>query len=79
MVTKKSCNLSELQVDYLENKKIEPGEPVQMNLYQSNTYTKYLSWLHFNNEPRIQQRQQVKDQQSCISIFVAYLTIPSSS
>ena len=53
MVTKKSCNLSELQVDYLENKEMEPGEPVQMNLYQTNTYTKYLSWLHFNNEPRI--------------------------
>ena len=27
----------------------------------------------------VQERQQVKDQQSCISVFVAYLTIPSSN
>ena len=40
---------------------------VQMNIYQSNTYRKDLSWLHFNNEPKVQERQQVKDQQSCIS------------
>ena len=33
-------------------------------------------WLHLNNEPRVQERQQVKDQQSCISAFVAYLIIP---
>ena len=35
-----------------------------------------LSWLHFNDKPRVQERQQVKEQQSCISIFVAYPTIP---
>ena len=28
---------------------------------------------------RVQERQQLKDQQSCISIFVAYLTILSST
>ena len=28
-----------------------------------------LSWPHFNNEPRVQERQQLKDQQFCISIF----------
>ena len=44
-----------------------------MNIYQSNTYRNNLSWLHFDNEPRVQERYQVKDQQSCISIFVAYL------
>ena len=52
---------------------------VQMNIYQSNTYRKDLSWLHFNNEPMVQERQQVKDQQSCISTLVAYPTIPSSN
>ena len=52
---------------------------VQMNIYQSNTYGKDLSWLHFNHEPRVQERQQVKDQQSSISVFVAYPTIPSSN
>ena len=56
---------------------VEPVEPVQMNIYQSNTYRKDLSWLHFDDEPRVQEKQQVKDQQSCIFVFVACLTIPS--
>ena len=51
---------------------MEPVEPVQMNINQSNTYRKDLSWLHFDDEPRVQERQQVKDQQSCISVFVAF-------
>ena len=38
-----------------------------------------LSWLYFDDELRVQEKQQVKDQQSCISIFVAYPTIPSSN
>ena len=49
-----------------------------MNIYLSNTYRKDLSWLHFDIELRVQEIQQVKDQQSCISIFVAYPTISSS-
>ena len=53
---------------------MEPVEPSQMNIYQSNTYRKDLSWLHFNNEPKFQKRQQMKGQQSYISIFIAYLT-----
>ena len=39
---------------------------------------KDLSWLHFGNEPRVHGRPQVKNQHSCISIFVPSLTIPSS-
>ena len=62
----------------LENKEMEPVEPVQMNIYQSNAYRTDLSWLHFDNEPRVEQRQQVKDQKSCISVFVPYLKFPSS-
>ena len=54
-------------------------EPVPMNIYQSNTYRKDFSWLHFDDEPRVQERQQVKDPQSCLSVFVVYLTIPSSN
>ena len=50
-----------------------------MNIYQSNTYKKDLTWLHFDDKPRAQERQQVKDQQSYISVFVAYQTIPSSN
>ena len=64
---------------FLENKGMEPVEPVQMNIYQSNTYKKDLSWLHFDDEPKVQERQQGKDQKSCISIFVAYLTITSNN
>ena len=37
------------------------------------------SWLQFDDEPMVQERQQVKDHQSCISVFVAYPTIPSSN
>ena len=51
---------------------MEPIEPAQMKIYQSNTYRKDLSWLHFDDEPRVQERQQMKDQQFCISISVAY-------
>ena len=36
-----------------ENEEVEPAHPVQMNIYQSNTYRKELSWVHFNNEPRV--------------------------
>ena len=32
---------------------------------------------HFDDKPSVQEKQQVKDQQSCIFVFVAYcLTIP---
>ena len=34
----------------LKNKEVELVEPVQMNIYQSNTYRK--DWLHLDNEPR---------------------------
>ena len=51
----------------------------QLNIYQSNTYRKDLGWLHFDDEPRVQERQQVKDQQSYISVSVAYPAIPSSN
>ena len=53
-------------------RKWEPVEPVQMNIYRGKTYRKDLNWLHFGDEPRLQERQQVKDQQSCISVSVAY-------
>ena len=63
----------------LEKKEVEPLEPVLKNIYQSNTYRKDLSWPHFDNEPRVQEKQQVKDQQSCIFVFVACLAIPSNN
>ena len=58
---------------------MEPVKPVLKNIYQSNSYRKDLDWLHFDDEPRVQVKQQVKDQQSCLFVFVASLTIPSSN
>ena len=58
---------------------MEPVEPVLKNIYQSNTYRKDLNWPHFDHEPKIQEKQQEKDQQSCIFAFVACLTFPSSN
>ena len=60
MVTEKSCNPSEWRVD-LPQENVEPVKQVHMNIYQSNTYRKDLSWPHSDDEPRIQEKQQVKD------------------
>ena len=46
-----------------------------MNIYQNNTYIKDLSRPHFDNEPRVQERNR----QSCIFVVVAYLTISNSN
>ena len=54
-------------------------KPVLTNIYQSNTHKKDLSRPHFDDEPRVQEKQQVKDQQSCIFVFVACLAIPISN
>ena len=43
---------------------MQPVQPVEMNFYQSNTYRRDLIWMHLVDEPRFQERQQVKDQQS---------------
>ena len=50
-----------------------------MTIYQSNTYRKDLGWLHFYDEPRVQEKQRVKDQQSCISFVLAFTAIPGSN
>ena len=50
-----------------------------MNIYQSNAYRKDLIWLHFDDEPTVQKKQQVKDQQSYKSAFLFDQTFPSSS
>ena len=51
---------------------MELAEPVKMNIYQGYKYKKDLSSLNFDNEQKFQERQQRKDQQSYISILVAY-------
>ena len=53
----------------LEKKEVEPVEPVLKNIYQSNIYRNDLSWPHFNNEKRVQEKQQVKEQ-SCIFVHL---------
>ena len=40
---------------------MEPVHAVQMSIYESNTYRKGSSRLHFDDEPRVQEKQQVKD------------------
>ena len=42
----------------------------------TNTYRRDLSWLHFEDVPRVQEKQQVKEQNSYIPVFVDYLTYP---
>ena len=49
---------------------MEPVESVLKNIYQSNTCRKDLSWQHFDNQPRVQEKQQAKDQQPRIFILV---------
>ena len=49
---------------------MELVETIQMSIYQSHNYRKDLSWLHFNNEPTVQKKQQVKDQQSSIPVLL---------
>ena len=61
-------------MDFHKSKEGEPVQPVQMNIYQSNTYRKNLSWLYCDNEPKTQESHQVKDQLSDIPVSVACLT-----
>ena len=63
----------------LKRKEVEPVEPVLKNIYKGNIYRKDVSLSHFDDEPEVQEKQQVKDQQSFIFAFVACLTIPSSN
>ena len=54
-------------------------QPVQMNIYQINALRKDLKWFDFDDEPRVQGKQKMKDhRQSYIFVSVAYITTPSS-
>ena len=50
----------------LEKKEMKPVEPVLKSIC---TCRKDLSWPHFDDEPRVREKQQVKDQQSCIFVL----------
>ena len=58
---------------------MKPVEQIPKNIYQINTYRKDLSWPHFDDEPKVEEKHQVKDQQLFIFVFVACLTISSSN
>ena len=62
-----------------EKKEVKPVGPVLKKIYQSNTYRKNFTWEHFNKEARVQKNQQVKDEQSCIFVFVDCQAIPRSN
>ena len=47
---------------YIWNKEVESVESVHMKIYQRNTYSKDLSWLHFDDESRVQETQHEKQQ-----------------
>ena len=74
MVKEKSCNLSEKWVDLSRGTSWASSEE-----HLPNTYKKVLSWPHFDDEPRVEEKDQVKDQKSCIFVVVACLKIPSNN
>ena len=39
---------------------VETVRPVQMNIFQINNYKKDLDWLYFDDESRVQEKQQVE-------------------
>ena len=59
MVTKNDPTYSNKVWTFHENKEVDTVQPVQVNIYQSNTFGKDLGWLHFNNIPRVKEMQQV--------------------
>ena len=79
MLTEKSYYSSDNKQTSFKKKEVESFGPVLKKIYQSNIYRNESSWPHKNDEPRFQEKLQVNDQQSCIFVFVASLTIPSSN
>ena len=69
MLTKNHAIYQNNRVDLPWEKEVEPVESILKKIYQSNTYSKDLNWPHFDDEPRVQERQQVKDQQSAYSFL----------
>ena len=71
--------MQSIRISTEPHNKVDPVVPVQMKIYQSNTYRKDLSWLRFEDKPRVQERQQVLDQESYLPVSVTWLTYPSST
>ena len=39
-----------------KKKEVEPVVPVLKNIYQNDNYRKDLSWPHFDDEPKVQEK-----------------------
>ena len=62
----------------LKNKEVEPVEPVQMNIYQINTFKKDLGCLHLMSQGFEAAREGLTVLHAYL-FFVAYLTVPVSN
>ena len=51
---------------------MELVQPVQLNIYHGNICRKDLGWIHFDNEPRVQEKHLVWDQWSYATISKQY-------
>ena len=58
---------------------MEAVQPVYMNMYQIDIFRKDISWVHLHDEPRVQEKEQVKIQQFYITVSVAHPTNPSDN
>ena len=48
----------------------EPVQSIQMSIYESNTYREDLCWLHFEVDPRVQERA-ANEGQAAYSIYAS--------
>ena len=53
---------------------VEPVKPIQTNIYRSNTYRKDLSWLHFDDEPRVGSREVASEGPTVLHIHFCSLS-----
>ena len=44
------------------------------NIYQRNTYRKDLSWPHLDDEPRVQEKQQVATESTSLGVTAVFHT-----
>ena len=54
LVTSRHGDGKIMQYIRIKSREVEPVKKVQMNIYQTKICRKDLSWLHFDNEPRVQ-------------------------
>ena len=59
-----------------KKREVEPVEPAVNNMCQSKTYRKDLSWPHFGNEPRVQEKQQVEGP---TVLYIRFCSLPNNS